>query len=296
MSLLRSIAILLLEKAPFIALAAIGTLVAIASSVQSGVAKAMTDYTLAQRAAQAAYGLAFYLQKIVAPVALSPLYAIPPQLSPAAVLYVGCGALVVGLTVALLLLRRCYPALLAVWACFVIVLSPVLGLVQTGHQIAADRYTYLPAIGVSALISALILQVWVRSNRNVTRWAVVVALAAIIGVLCVLTWRQSLLWRNSETLWRHALSIEPDSAIALNNLGVVLTQAGRMDEAAITLERALAVDPTLADAHNNLGVIRATQGRLDEAMEHWRTVLERFPDDPDANENLREAHRLQEAR
>jgi Tfp pilus assembly protein PilF len=108
--------------------------------------------------------------------------------------------------------------------------------------------------------------------------------------------RQSLLWRNSETLWRHALSIEPDSAIALNNLGVVLTQAGRMDEAAITLERALAVDPTLADAHNNLGVIRATQGRLDEAMEHWRTVLERFPDDPDANENLREAHRLQEAR
>lgn len=295
--LARQLAALVLEKLPYLVLAIAGAAVALASSVQSGVAKSVAEYSLMQRLAQSFHGLAFYNWKSILPIDLSPLYAIPRDFNPFAPVYVLSAIAVVGLTIALFVLRKRVPALLAAWACFVIVLSPVLGLVQTGRQMAADRYTYLPAIAVSALVSALILRLIAHGSATATRRVVVLLITGVITIgLAICTWRYSMKWRDSLSLWQQAVSVEPDNVHVLNNLGVALIEAGRIAEAAQNLQRALSLDENLTDAHNNLGAILASQGRIDEAVVHWQKVLEQSPNDADALANLKRARELQSGR
>jgi tetratricopeptide (TPR) repeat protein len=276
----------LVEKAPFIALTLAAMVVAARDS--AALARSLSDYTLSQRVAQCFYGLAFYLQKTVVPARLSPLYPIPLVLDPLAPRFVISAAVVTAFTIGLVLLRRRRPAPLTAWACAVILLSPVLGLVQSGPQIAADRYTYLPAVGLSAIVAAWLTQAWTR-RAQVAR-ALSGALACVIlAGLAGATWRQSRVWRDSETLWRHAVEIDPSSVAAHNDLGAALVQAGRLDEAAAQFELAVTLDPGMADAHYNLAVIRAAQGRLGEAITHWRAVLAINPQDQETQAYLRQA-------
>ena len=200
------------EKIPFFVLGVIGAAVAIASSAQSGVARSLADYGVLQRIAQCFHGLAFYLHKTILPTGLSPIYSIPPELDPFAMHFVLSAIVVTGLTAGLVAARRRFPAGLAAWAVFVVILSPVLGLAQTGHQIAADRYTYLPAVAVSALVALGLVKLG--------RTAPMVMLPLLAG-LALLTWRQVGVWRDTETLWRHAVRVDPDCAISRHNSGVV---------------------------------------------------------------------------
>ena len=205
------------EKIPFFVLAAVGAAVAIASSAQSGVARSLAEYGVLQRIAQCFYGLAFYLEKTILPTGLSPIYSIPQQLDPFAMRYVVSAIVVIGLTAALVAARRRFPAALTAWAVFVVILSPVLGLAQTGHQIAADRYTYLPAVAVSALVASGLVKLG--------RAAPTVMLPLLAG-LALLTWKQVGVWRDPETLWRHAVRVDPGCHISRNNLKAVLGSAG----------------------------------------------------------------------
>ncbi len=204
------------EKIPFFVLAALGAAVAIASSARSGVALSLAEYGVVERVAQCFYGLAFYLQKTILPTGLSPIYSIPPDLDPFAMRYVVSAIVVIGLTAGLVAARRRFPAALAAWVVFVVILSPVLGLAQTGHQIAADRYTYLPAVAVSALVASGLVKLG--------RIAPAVMLP-LLAALAVLTWKQVGVWRDPETLWRHAVRVDPDCHISRNNLDAVLARS-----------------------------------------------------------------------
>ena len=201
------------EKVPLVVLAVMGAGVALAASAQSGLSPSLAEYGLGQRIAQSFYGLAFYLQKTLLPTGLSPIYSIPPDLDPLAAPYVISAVIVIGLTIVLVAARRRFPAGLTTWAIFVVILAPVLGLAQTGNQIAADRYTYLPAVAVSALLAAGLA----RINRTPR-----LAMVPVLVIAGLLTWKQIGVWRNPETLWRHAVSVNPGCHISNANLDAVL--------------------------------------------------------------------------
>src|SRR5262249_34672945 len=158
----------------------------------------------------------------VVPWGLAPLYELPNRVDPLAWPFVASGALVAAITAAALSLRSRWPALLAVWVSYVVILLPVLGIVQNGPQIAADRYTYLAGLGWGLRVGGLVRTWWggrsaaaLAGPRGLGAGALAVA---VLAILAVLTWRQVGVWRDSGTLWSHTLVHAP-SALAHNNLG-----------------------------------------------------------------------------
>lgn len=284
------------EKWPFFAIALVGCGIAALSSVQSGVAMAWTDFGPANRIAQSCFGLVFYLVKSVRPEGLSPLYAIPVSMKPFARRYLVCAGIVVMLTIALFLVRKKLPAGLAAWSCYVVILFPVLGLVQTGRQMAADRYTYLPAIVLSAVVSGLLARVFRAGRSPGSAFALCTFSAALFALPIVqlvrMSREQSVRWKDSATLWRHALDVDPDSSVAHNNLGEVFTTERNYVDAAAHFRRAIEVDPNFADAYSNYGVALAEQGRLTDAIDQWHAALKADPKHVAAASNLARAEQL----
>ena len=277
------------EKIPFFALAAVVAFIAVFSSAKSGVAKSMTDYGLAERLAQCGWGLAFYPIKTLIPVNLSPLYPIPLNLNPADWRYVISAAAAVGVTIFLIAQRRRWPALLILWACYVVIVLPVLGLTQTGRQIAADRYTYLPGVGLSALLAWALYRAWKPNVPAAARAVSAIALVAAIIALTLGTRQQVTRWRESLSLWTHAHSLYPNDAAINNNLGVALGKQEQFEAAASHFLTAIANDPNFIDAHNNFGTIFAMQNRLDEAIQQWNASLQIKPDQPEVQNNIEQA-------
>ena len=276
------------EKVPFILLGTAGLVVSALDAASSGFTRSVSQYTIAQRAAQSFYGLGFYLRKTVVPSGLSPLYPVPPGLDPLAPRFVLSAVAVIVFTLALVRLRRRWPAALAAWVAAVIMLSPVLGVLQAGLQIAADRYTYLPAVGLSALVAGVLVRAWTSSRSAIAR-PLVGGLACIaLAGLAAASWNQTRVWRDSETLWRHAAAVDPTNFVARNDLGSALVAANRLDDAAEQFEAAVAINPAMTDAQFNLGVIRANQGRLDEAIAHLRVTVALNPQDRQAQAILQQ--------
>src|SRR5207249_1950837 len=142
-------------------------------------------------------------------------------------------ALVLALTAVVLALRRPGPGLPAAWVAYVVVLLPVLGILQSGPQIAADRYTYLAGLGWASLAGAGLLSCW-RTKRFLIPGC---AVCVVVG-LGVLTWNQVQIWHDSERLWTHVLAIDPQSSIAENNLGIVRADRKKRAEAIEHYQRA----------------------------------------------------------
>jgi tetratricopeptide (TPR) repeat protein len=224
------------------------------------------------RLAICAYGLGFYLWKTIAPVKLSPLYelrGLDPWATPFLLSYV----VVLFLTALAWALRRRVPGLATAWLAFVVILFPVLGVFQNGAQIAADRYTYLAGLGWAVLAGAGLLTGWPRRPVLLTGAAVGVLLG-----LAALTWTQVRVWHDSQTLWTHALAIDPNSPVAENHLGWALARHGNLAEAIEHYRRAVEIWPDYAETHYDWGTALARQGRLAEAIEHYRQALEIKPD------------------
>ncbi len=187
--------------------------------------------------------------------------------------------------------RRRQPFLLVGWLWFVGTLVPVIGLVQVGEQAMADRYTYLPSLGV------LIMIIW-GAYELTRRWrhhAAVLALAGAVAIIlcCALTRQQLGYWQDSETLFRHALKVTHNNYIAHNNLGSALNEKGQTEEAISQFEQALRIKPddplarnNLAVAHYDLGVVFGRKGQTDEAISQFQEAIRIKPDGAEAHNNL----------
>lgn len=260
------------ELAPFFALSAAAsamTLLALQHLDQLGVSGKL---------AVSAYSLAFYVRKMVAPVGLSPLYAMPATIDATAGRYLAAYCVALALCGAAWFSRRRSPAAAAAWAAFVVVLFPLLGFVQNGPQLAADRYTYYAAPALTLLAAAALF--------HYARPAVATSVAAVaLAWLAVLTWRQTHVWHDSETLWTQVLNVEPESPIGRNNWGNIVAARGQWDEAVQQYERAVQTSPRYAEGHNNLGVALSHVGRLGEAVAQFRDALAIDPRYADAQNN-----------
>lgn len=214
---------LLLEKTPFFVLTIVfARLARWAQWGQLDTMKTWEEHTLVERIAQAFHGLAFYPLKTLLPAGLMPIYELPETLSPFHSPYLFSMLAVLIVTAVLLLLARRFPAGIVAWACFGVIVSPVLGVQQSGPQLVADRYSYLSCMPFALLAAGLLLAGSFRAAA-VKRAAAPFA-AALIGVSAVLTWRQTTAWQSSRALWEHTYRINPDSYTACLNLGIIRKQ------------------------------------------------------------------------
>lgn len=268
------------DKLPFIILAGIAAAVALAAKESTAAVLAWDSHSFASRAAQACYGLIFYLGKTILPVGLSPLYQLTPQFSQQKMPLVLFGFVVMGVTVGLWLARRKWPAGLAGWFCYVSILAPVLGFIQSGPQITADRYSYLACMPWAVLSAAGLHRLWQwgKSVDFKTRTPRIFVLGMpLVIVFGILSGQQSQHWKNSATLWQRVLDTDQNSTIAHNNLGNYLVDQGKLEEAKTHYLRAIAIEPTYAQAHVNLGMVLSRQGNLKESMAHIRVGLKNDP-------------------
>src|SRR5437870_2184552 len=277
------------ETIPFVHLAAAASAIAVMAQSSVHAAASLAQLSIPGRVAISAYGLSFYLWKMVVPVNLSPVYELRPPVNPWATPFLLSYGVVLALTAIALALRRRVPGLPAAWVAYIVVLLPVLGIFQSGPQIAADRYTYLAGLGWAILAGAGLLSCWRSSRRSKTgtpaTWLLAgIALCVVVG-LGVLTWNQVHVWHDSEKLWSHAVAIDPGSAVGQYSRGLVLAQQGKLTEAMEYYQTALRINPDYADAHNNVGAVLADLGRLAEAIEHYREALRLKPDYADAHYN-----------
>ena len=228
--------------------------------------------------AVSAYSLGFYIWKTLLPVGLAPLYEMPAVVRPFEprfiVGYAACAAFVVVALVA----RRRYPGLSAALAAFAVMIFPLLGIVQNGVQIAADRYTYQAMQPIAVLVAGMLALWWKRGTA--------IGAAAVVTVLVALTARQSTYWRNSETLWKRVIEIDPNASLARTALANVLAAENRLDEAIDQYQRSLSINPKSLEADNNLGMALTRQGRFEEAMVHYRRAIDINSEHYEAHNNL----------
>jgi tetratricopeptide (TPR) repeat protein len=264
---------LVLEKIPLFTLSLLSS---VATIIADRKFIAPTDQLpLAARLANAAMACVVYLGKLFYPVHLAVLYPLPGHGWPVWQVVVAV-LLLLALSAVVWLLRSRHPYLLVGWLWYLTMLLPVIGVIQSGKLAYADRYTYLPQIGLLVGLAWLAAD-W-AVNRQPRRLAVGAAAIAVIGILTIIARHQAGFWRNSETLWTHALECTTDNDVAHSNLANVFVLNGRVPEAVAHYQEAIRINPDYAIARNNLAHLLFLQGRKDEALFQYSEAVRCDPE------------------
>lgn len=273
---------LLVEKIPFFLLTVVATGIAVMLLHQAGATNEGPDEGWPQRLVRTGTSYGQYLAKAAWPANLAMPYPRPGHW-PVAPGLIGVGA-VLSVSVVAVRFGRRRPYLPVGWFWFLGMLIPVIGLSPVGSQPFADRYTYLPLIGLSIMLVWLLADLgerW-RLPRSILFAAVIVALLAC----AIASHMQAGFWHDSEQLYRRALQVTQNNYLAHNGLGLHLFQKGKVAEAIQHYEAAVQINPLYDVAQSNLGRALAERGRYAEAMQHLETSLKLRPDDIKARNNL----------
>jgi tetratricopeptide (TPR) repeat protein len=274
---------LLWEKAPLFFLAVVSAVVTFVAQQAGGAVETLEVLPLDLRITNALVSYLRYIGKTLWPHSLAVFY---PPLGHSLPMWqaIFSGLILLSVSVLAMRLARKYPYLIVGWLWYLGTLVPVIGVVQVGSQAMADRYTYVPLIGVFIIIA------W-GVRDLVSRWyhlkaAVLASVGVMFGALMICTWIQVSRWNNSISLFRHAVDVTVDNSLAYNNLGNALLDQDRIEEAMGHFCAALQIRPDDANAHDNLGLALAKQSRLEEAMRHFYEALRIKPDHVRAHYNL----------
>lgn len=260
---------LLLEKSPFFALSIVSCLLTLTTQSRAITA----ELSLGMRLKNALTSYALYLKQTLWPTDLAVYYPYPETISTASVL----SAAIVILTLSVLALKalRTQPWVAVGWFWFLGTLVPVIGFVPVGTQARADRYTYLPLIGLFLLVVWAVAEISQDWRRR--RWVVGALSFAVLTGCLVMTRLQLAFWRDSETLFRRALTVTSNNAVAHLNFGFALFAKGRGEEAETHFAEALRIHPGFPMALSNMGYALAARGKLDEAIKLYRAALRGDP-------------------
>ena len=273
---------LVMEKMPFLALALAASVVTFVVQKQGGAVAAVTGVPLDARGGNALVSYARYLGELFWPTDLAIFYPLRAHWPVGEI--VRAGVLLAGLSALAWKWRRRYPFLLMGWLWFGGTLVPVIGLVQVGRQSMADRYTYIPSVGVFIMVFWGVFEL-------TRRWRGAQAAASVVGsaalVLCLTLTRHQLgYWRSDEILFRHDLAVAGNNFVAHDILGITLNDHGHPDAAVSEFQQALQLEPDSAEVHYNLGNALAKEGQTDAAISQFLESIRLKPAYPDAHNNL----------
>lgn len=294
---------LIVEKIPLVVLSVSSGVITF--TLQKRATGAIPPLPLLWRVENAIASYVIYIWQTVWPTRLAVFYPHPNNTLPASEVIVASG-LLLAITAAAIIFRVKRPYLFTGWFWYLVMLLPVIGLIQVGEQGHADRYTYLPHVGL------FLLAVWgiadVATSRQSTSRIAVTTAAVIIVALASVAFVQTSYWRNSETLWTRALAVTSENDFAHNNLAYLLADRGELDDAISHFEAAAKIRSRKRDKHYNAGSAfvemnladaLAQKGQSDEALRHYEHAIQLEPNYADAYYNrgtvLFELGRIDEA-
>ena len=274
--------LLVLEKVPFLLFSALACGVTFLAQQQGDAVQSVARYSLSGRVENMFVAYCRYLGKAVWPENLTPVYPHPGQWPLATAVLAALGMIIPG--VAVVCLGRRLPYLFTGWFWFLGTLIPVIGLVQVGHQSMADRYAYVPLIGIFIMISwgAAGICARIKLPGRVTALA-----AGLVLTACALRSRHQLsYWQNDDTFFSHAIALNPDYARGYLALGYYFENNGEWDEAVKNYRASIRIDPDNVIAHLNLGVVLQNGGHPEAAAGEYREAVRLAPQIPEVHYNL----------
>jgi tetratricopeptide (TPR) repeat protein len=269
------------EKIPLFALVVASSLITL--YIQQRAEASWETLPLTARLANAVVSYMAYIGKTIWPAGLAVFYPHPLGSLPLAEVF-GAAVLVIAVSTAAIWQIRARPYIAVGWFWYLGTLVPVIGLVQVGAQSMADRYSYIPLIGLFIAIAWGVTDF--AGRRQLSTKAVGGIALALIVAFVILTRQQVSYWKNSITLFEHAIEVTPNNYVAHSSIAVGLTRVGRVNDAIAHVTESLRIKPDNAEAHNNLGGMLARQGKIDEAIQHYRDAVRIKPDYATARYNL----------
>ncbi len=274
---------LLLEKVPLFFLAGVTSVITVIVQQRGGAVKDIVKFPFDIRVINALVSYVKYILKMFWPVNLSIFYPHPGRslhFSDAVIPL----ALLVIVTILAIRFARTHGYLFVGWFWYICTLIPVIGLVQVGNQAMADRYTYIPLIGLFIIIAWGLPELFARYvfRKKVLTIAATVVLLAIAGA----TYSQLRYWQNGITILERAVEVNPNDRFAQVNLGVAFMRKNAFDDAIVHFEKALEIDPCDAMSHLNIGVAFFRRDKIDEAIVHFEKAVEIDPCDIPTRLNL----------
>jgi len=273
---------LVMEKAPLFILTVAACTATIIVQSKGGALESFVRYPFAVRVTNAVVSYALYILKMIWPSRLSVYYPHPGMWP-----FLQVAGAILSLAVIFIYVVKTHkekPYLLVGWLWFIGTLVPVIGLVQVGSQAMADRYTYIPLIGLFIMIAwgaEELLQRW-----RIAKFYLAAAGAALMLILTMVSWRQISYWQDSIKLFQHAVMVTTDNLTAHNNLGIALFRKGDAAKAVYHYLIVLNKDPHNFRIHNNLGNALFSLGKVNEAKTHYYRALQLNPNHASAHNNL----------
>jgi Flp pilus assembly protein TadD len=274
---------LIWEKAPFFVVSLASCVVTFLVQQKGGAVETVEAFPLTVRIGNALVSYISYMGKMIWPQSLAVFYPHPGTSLPGWQA-VAAGLLLIFITIGVILAGRKRAYLTVGWLWYLGTLVPVIGLVQVGAQALADRYTYVPLIGLFIMISWFIpdlLAGW--RHRGIVLGG---AAVTVISALMVCTWMQLQHWKNDRTLFEHALKVTANNYLAHDSLGNALAEQGKLDQAITQYNAALRIKPNSLNTHNNLGVAFLEGGDIDQAITHYNAALRLKSDSAETHNNL----------
>lgn len=281
---LKSFRTALVEKAPFITLSLLSSLVTIQAQKTGGAMELMAVVPLSARMLVAALSLLAYLWKMMVPINLIPYYPYPKSVSFLSIDYLLAIAVVLGITAACVVIAKNKKLFLAVWSYYLISLLPVLGIVQVGTQSMADRYAYLPSFGPFFIVGLGMAWVSMMVDSITKKWGLTVKFITVATTIFLfvsmayITINQISIWKNSFTFWTYVIKNRPDEIpLAYNNRGLILREKGQLDKAEEDLDKAIALAPYYSEAYGNRGMIFMNLGQYGMALKDLNKAIDLNP-------------------
>lgn len=281
---------LIVEKLPWLAMSLAIGVVTIVAQRSGGNTEMLPETSLLLRVTNAIDSYGWYLWKTIWPTSLCAMYYHPQAFPPWRQLILSllaCGSL----SVTSIALRRRHPACFVGWWWFVISLLPVIGLLQVGVQSHADRYVYLPHLGLLTAFAFEAHDLFIRHVRS--NWLPRCLAAFVLMTWATLTVAQITHWRTTKDLWQHALAVDPESWFAISRLSAIRSEEGKLDEATELAHRAIQKRPHEPTMYAQLGLIWLKRGSPEQAAASYRRGVEANPENPEAWCNLSKFQQLQ---